>query len=75
MLILTRKDSELFLWACSPDLHLTLLLKKTDDGGECFFNIIQVRNGELALVFHSGYEGFNVYEMPEVQKESGETTD
>ena len=70
MLILTRKNSQLFLWVCSPDLNITLLLKKPEYGDKYFFNIIQIRASELALVFHSESEGFNMYDMPEYQKES-----
>ena len=69
MLILTEEGDDLCLWACQPDLKLTLLLKDNEKSKldpDSFFNFVEVASQvldeecdeeasqELALVCSTG---------------------
>ena len=87
-MILTENGDELCLWACQPDLKLTLLLRdneksKLDPGS--FFDFVKVSSRiideecdevsqELALVCSTGdrKKVFSLYKMPEFKQETEE---
>ena len=88
MLILTEDSDNLSLWACQPDLKLSLLLRDNENqklDQSSFFNFVEVASElldeeceeasqELALVCSTGdtKKSFSLYQMPEFKKETEE---